>query len=263
MKKVADIGVGGCLLKVLANYLDGLRESRQCLLQDDGNYQWCSLRSLLCPLQFFIFVNDLPAVVKFGNLFLFADDFNFLAHGNLEADSIWPRTSCTMGGESKMELTSNKCSHLGIKGRITRFQPAGGPLESSNWVTDLAVVVNKSVTWFKHSGTRFNKTNKVLLYLRQILSSNVKEKVKMCLYQSLLLPSMTYGAQFIHVPRLDLQKIESFQKRVLKWITNSFKLNYQDLLFQVDLLPLFMNPQVKNLLFFHVYWNRNHICAPF
>ena len=41
--------------------------------------------SLLGPLLFCFFGNNLPAVLKFGNPSLFADDFKLLAHGNPEA----------------------------------------------------------------------------------------------------------------------------------------------------------------------------------
>ena len=78
--------------------------------------------SLLGPLLFSIFVNDLPVVVKFGNPFLFADDFKLLAHGNLESEiesdleqvARWVK-------ESKVEMTPKKCSQLAIKGRIPSF----------------------------------------------------------------------------------------------------------------------------------------------
>ena len=78
--------------------------------------------SLMGPLMFCIFVNDVPAVVKFGDLFLHADDLKLLAHGNLETEiqsdlvqvAQWVK-------ENKMELAPNKCSQLVIKGRILSF----------------------------------------------------------------------------------------------------------------------------------------------
>ena len=79
--------------------------------------------SLLGPLLFCIFLNDLPAVIKFGDPSLFADDFKQLAHGNpetkiqsdIEQVARWVK-------ENKMELAPNKCSRLVIKGRTPNFQ---------------------------------------------------------------------------------------------------------------------------------------------
>ena len=75
------------------------------------------------------FVNDLPAVVKFGELFLFADDFKLLEQGNLEIEiqsdlkkiARWVK-------EKQMEPAPNTCPQLVINGRIPGFRLAGGPL---------------------------------------------------------------------------------------------------------------------------------------
>ena len=89
LMKLADIVVGGCLLEVLANYLD---ERKQFVRVDNVSYKTLNITSgvpqgsLLGSLLFCIFVKDLPAVVKFGNPFLFADDFKLLADGNLETE---------------------------------------------------------------------------------------------------------------------------------------------------------------------------------
>ena len=86
--------------------------------------------------------------------------------------------------------------------------------------------------------------------MRRNLSNKVNEKVKMCLYKLLLLSILSYGGQFIHVSRLNLQKLEEVQKRVLKWITKNYKLNYEELLLRVDLLPLSMYLLLNSLHFF-------------
>ena len=71
--------------------------------------------------------------------------------------------------ENMMALAPSKCSRLVIKGRIPSFRLAEGPLQSSNSVMDLGVVVNTSLTWSEHLETRLKKTNKVLLYSRRNL----------------------------------------------------------------------------------------------
>ena len=65
-------------------------------------------------------------------------------------------------------------------------------------------------------------TKNVLLYLRRNLSNKVNKNVKICIYKSLLLPILTCN----------------------------FKLNFEKLLFRVNLLPLSMYLQLSSLLFF-------------
>ena len=122
---------------------------------------WCSPRFSLGPATALYFVNDLPAIVKFDNPFLFADDFKHLAHGNLETEFQYVLEQVARWvKENKMELAPNKCFQLVIKGDLQ---------EPSNSVIDLGVVVNTSLTWSEHLDKGLKKTNKVLLYLRQNL----------------------------------------------------------------------------------------------
>ena len=89
-------------------------------------------------------------------------------------------------------------------------------------------------------GKSIRKDQQGVPFLRN-LSKKVNEKVQMFLYKLLLLPILTYGVQFIYVFRLTLQKLDKFEKRWLKWITNKFKFNYEELLILVNLLPLYVS----------------------
>ena len=120
--------------------------------------------------------------------------------------------------------------------------------------------MNTSLTWSEHLENQFKKTNKVLSYLRKN-SNKVNKKVKMCLYKSPLLPILSYGTQFIHMSRLDLQKTENIQKRVLKCITKNFKLNYEGLL-QFYPLPLSIYLQLNSPLFFSSLLEQKFCLSP-
>ena len=170
---------------------------------------------LLGPLLLFVFVNGLPVVVNFGNPLLFADDFKLLIHGNLESEiqsdleqvARWVK-------ENRNELNPNKCSQLVRIGRILSFWPAVGPLESTDVVLDLGVVVNILLAWSMCLENQLNKSNKVVFCLRRNQWSKVNDKVNICLYKMLLLPISDYGVQFNHLIRLDLHELD-LQKRVL------------------------------------------------
>ena len=110
-------------------------------------------------------MNDLPVVVNFGNFFRVADDFNFLANGNLESEIQSNLEQVARGLiENKRELAPNKCSQLVIEGRIPSFQLAGGPLGSSIAVADLHVVVNPSLTRPEHFGNGLKRPTSYFLF---------------------------------------------------------------------------------------------------
>ena len=75
--KVDQIGVGGCFLEVLIDYL---HNRRQFVRADNTSSQFLEITSgvpqgsLLGPLLFCVLINDLPDVLRFSDPYLFADD---------------------------------------------------------------------------------------------------------------------------------------------------------------------------------------------
>ena len=82
IQKLIDIGVGGCLLEILIDYLS---DRRQYMRVDNTSSKILDITSgvqhgsLLGPILFCIFINDLPGVLLFSESFIFADDLKILA----------------------------------------------------------------------------------------------------------------------------------------------------------------------------------------
>ena len=82
IQKLIDIGVGGCLLEILIDYLS---DRRQYVRVDNTSSKILDITSgvphgsLLGPILFCIFINDLPGVLMFSESFIFADDLKILA----------------------------------------------------------------------------------------------------------------------------------------------------------------------------------------
>ena len=86
LKKLSQIGVGHCILEVISDYLD---QRQQFVHVDNTSSQLLDVTGgipqgfVLGPVMFYIFMNDLPAALKFSDLHLFADDLkNFPIKNN-------------------------------------------------------------------------------------------------------------------------------------------------------------------------------------
>ena len=161
LKKTAKIGVVGCLLEILCDYLNGRKQyvkvektSSVTLDVTSGVPQG----SLLGPLLFCIFINDLPDRLKFSDPYIYADDLKLLTvntdlikvQQDLKSIDDWVK-------ENKMALVLDKCSQLVFRGRAHDLQLSGSKLESSTEAKDLGLIVDYKLFWNKHIDMRLTK----------------------------------------------------------------------------------------------------------
>ena len=103
--------------------------------------------SLLEPFLFCILINDLPDVLRFSDLYLFADDLKILSIGYSDAEfqedinavQNWVATY-------KTELAVDKCAILNIRGPEKDFELLNQNLNSLQAVKDLGINVSKKMT---------------------------------------------------------------------------------------------------------------------
>ena len=119
VQKVANIGVGSCLLEIIIDYLDN---RKQFVRVDNTRSETLDVTSevpqgsLLGPLLFCISINDLPDLLVFSDPFIFADDLKILAvkktfwqvQNNLNGIEQWVN-------ENKMKLAMDKCAKLSMR----------------------------------------------------------------------------------------------------------------------------------------------------
>ena len=154
------------MLEILNDYL---LDRRQYVRVDNTSSKILDITSgvpqgsLLGPILFCIFINDLQDVLMFSEPFIFADDLKILAVQR----SYWEVQVDLHGIENwiiqnKMELAIDKCAYLNFRGREQQHKLMGKDFAKSTTVKDLGFHVAADVSWKQHIEERMKKANKVL-----------------------------------------------------------------------------------------------------
>ena len=105
-----------------------------------------------------------------------------------------------------------------------------------------------------HTDDRIKKANKTFYSVhRNVFDLNYD--AKLAVFKSSQLPKITFAASSISLSRASMKKLESFQKRVLKWIAADYHSCYCSLMLKRNVLPLPMFWQLN--LDLSKIWHQN------
>ncbi|CAB4028943.1 Hypothetical predicted protein [Paramuricea clavata] len=266
VEKLKCYGVAGRLLDWFTDYLNG---RTQRVVIDGAVSQWVPVTSgvpqgsILGPLLFVIFINDLPEIIPNGtNTALFADDTKL--HRNISSltdceglqqalsnINIWSQ-------QSNMKFNSTKCKVLTITRKqnpvVYDYQLGSAILTRVQQEKDLGVTISSKLTWHHHISVIVAKANKLLGLLKRTCPLLTDIQVRRTLYLSLVKSQLCYATQ-VWSPAQDMlkAKLERVQRRATKWIF-SYKgkeMSYHQRLQLLHLLPLCYDREIKDLTFFY------------
>ena len=158
-------------MKIIASYLTESKQYvkiNECTSEIFPVTSGVPQESLLCPLLFTIYVNDLPTRVKLHDAFGYADDFKLVStqpadiRTDLEAIERW----CDV---NKMKLNENKCYVLPVKQQQNseyHFQLNSKFLESKFEQTNLGVIISAKLSWKANGPKRCKKASKAFSFLK-------------------------------------------------------------------------------------------------
>ncbi len=249
-KKLESYGIGGPLLGWIQAFLSNRRQR----VMVDGVYSsWKPVTSgipqgsILGPLLFVVFINDLPDYLT-NIVYMFADDTKVFAKVSNDED----RQSLQDDLDKLMEWSSNwqlgfnisKCKvmHLGNDNQHFSYYMGSEPplyeLESTLVEKDLGVHVDNELNFDHHVTECVKQANKTLGLIRRTYQHLDSDTLK-TLYVALVRPKLEYG-NVVWSPRLQshIDELERVQRRATKLVSSLKEKSYEDRLRALNLPSL-------------------------
>jgi hypothetical protein len=249
LRKVQALGIGGNVLQWIRDFLVG---RRQRVSVNGTVSDWAAVRSgvpqgsVLGPVLFVAFINDLPDVVS-SLCSMYADDTKVYGaaenvsklQDDLDRLVDWADTW-------QLRFNADKCNvlHLGKNNKQQSYdmRKHGSSdkktLGKSSLEKDLGVHVDKDLRFSQHIETQVNKANKLLGLIRRSYEYLDGESMKM-LFIALVRPHLEFG-NVVWSPKLekDKQLVESVQRRATKIIPGLKNKTYEERLKHMKLPSL-------------------------
>jgi ribonuclease P/MRP protein subunit RPP40 len=219
------------------------RQQRVCI---NGNYSsWGKVTSgipqgsVLGPILFVIYINDLPDVVRNSFAYLFADDtkvFKVIAcdedrrelQSDLSALQEWSDTWL-------LKFHPDKCEVLTIgkdeQPAYPYYLESGGnrhPLNHVEYEKDLGITVSTNLDFDQHISEKVNKGNSMMGLIRRTFQYIDEENFKL-LYKAFVRPHLEYGNAVWSPHKVEhITALENVQRRATKLVPAIKDLPYEE-----------------------------------
>ena len=245
--KLKAYGLG----KQIMNWLEAfLSDRKQCVSINGVTSDWVDVSSgipqgsVMGPLCFLLFINDLTEVVKNSCIRLFADDAKVFGPVTTLQERIGLQTDLDSILEWtklwQLPLNIEKCSvlHLGPRNSKQQYTLGKVPLKDTDMERDLGVLIDHELKFHLHAAGVVKKCKSLLADIRRSFTCLNRMMITK-LYKAMIKPVIEYGNS-VWGPfyKGDKVKIEKLQRRVSKLVPELRQLPYSERLNQLKLPTL-------------------------
>lgn len=216
--------------------------------------------SVLDPLLFLLYINDLPANVT-SNIRLYADDCVLYQVIRSPKDHRILNESfanfCSWCNKWQMKINFNKTAILSFTNSLSpaRFSYSFNNCSLSRVTTHkyLGVTFDNRLSWTKHIDYITAKALKKLGYLRRTLSKAPID-IKLLMYKLLICPIIEYASPVWNPHnQFEINKLESVQRKAIRFICRRYDMNFSPstAMTTLDLTPLSTRRRTESLKHLH------------
>lgn len=269
LRKLQSAGIHGDLLRWFASYISG--RCQTVVLNGFSSHPHYSAipsgvpqGSILGPLLFVIFINDIHKCFSHSNYLLFADDMKIYKKINsiedcelLQQDLNRFHDYCI---SNKLDLNISKCICI----TFTRsphpisfdYSINQQSLQRTDRIRDLGVILDAKLLFDKHVDHITSKAMKTLGFIIRVTKNFKMAKSLKILYCSLVRSQLEYASQ-VWNPQYNLyiDQIEKNQRKFLRFLNYKFRINTNHD-YTVDckhhhMLPLSLRREAADLTYLH------------
>lgn len=232
-------GIRGTALSLIRSYLTN---RQQCVCIDDNISSFLSTTtgvpqgSVLGPLLFNVFVNDIVQIDSEAKFIMYADDCTLLISGQCEDNLVmkcngilerlhfWSQSNRININPAKTKVVIFRAKHKPVKlNHIIKY--SNSRIEIVNEVKILGVTFSACLTWDTHINNickKLSSATGALARTRSLLPS----KVKMKLYYALFESHLNYcSLVWATTTRTNIKKIQILQKKIMRLISGAHYLS--------------------------------------
>ena len=266
LKKLYQTGTRGKLLTLVQSYLSSRTQQVKVNGVLSASFSVKSgvpQGSILAPLFFLVFINDLPNLCSSAIPLLCADDAKFIGIGPCETSFQNDLTRVfDWSVQHNMPFNIAKCSHISFNCSTSappNFTFNGQLISAVNHQLDLGVLVSDNLAWLPHIRKCTSKALAVFFMVRRN-SPMLPVQVKLNVYKSMILPIITYSSTCIGLNVSAMRTLENAQRKVCKWIAGTTTTSYRDMLIQLNILPVPYFLQMMDLIMLSKFLNNRVDC---